>query len=61
MEKPDSWGTKMSDMSIAEIIDQVTLICKKNHLEHLSLFGSYARGTETARSDTGAFVKAWKI
>ena len=38
-------------MTIEEIIEQVTEICKKNHVEHLSLFGSYAKGTATKYSD----------
>lgn len=28
-------------MTIEDIIEQVTNICKKNHVEHLLLFGSY--------------------
>ena len=38
-------------MTIEEIIEQVTEICKENHVEHLSLFGSYAKGTATKYSD----------
>lgn len=38
-------------MTIEEIIEQVTSICKENHVEHLSLFGSYAKGTATKYSD----------
>ena len=38
-------------MTVEEIIEQVTEICKKNHVEHLSLFGSYAKGTATKYSD----------
>ena len=41
----------MSNMSIEEIIQQVTTICKNNGVEHLSLFGSYAKGTATKHSD----------
>lgn len=38
-------------MTVEEIIEQVTMICKKNHVEHLALFGSYAKGTATKYSD----------
>ena len=38
-------------MTVEDIIKQVTDICKKNHVEHLSLFGSYAKGTQTKYSD----------
>lgn len=38
-------------MTVEEIIEQVTEICKKNHVEHLSLFGSYVKGTATKYSD----------
>lgn len=38
-------------MTVEEIIEQVTEICKKNHVEHLSLFGSYAKGTATKYSN----------
>ena len=38
-------------MTIEEIIEQVTMICKENHVEHLALFGSYAKGTATKYSD----------
>lgn len=43
-------------MTIEDIIRQVTDICKKNHVEHLSLFGSYAKGTETKYSDVDFVV-----
>lgn len=33
-------------LTVEDIIKQVTDICKRNHVEHLSLFGSYAKGTE---------------
>lgn len=38
-------------MTVEDIIEQVTEICKKNHVEHLALFGSHAKGTETKYSD----------
>ncbi len=43
-------------MSIEEIIEQVTKICKDNHVEHLALFGSYAKGTATKYSDVDFIV-----
>lgn len=41
----------MNVMSIQEIIDRVTAICKKNQVKHLALFGSFATGTATPTSD----------
>lgn len=46
----------MANMTVDEIITQVTAICKKNHVKHLSLFGSYARGTQTRSSDIDFIV-----
>ena len=43
-------------MTVEDIIKQVTEICKRNHVEHLSLFGSYAKGTETKYSDLDFIV-----
>ena len=43
-------------MTTDEIISQVTAICKKNNVKHLSLFGSYARGTQTRSSDIDFIV-----
>ena len=43
-------------MSVDEIIEQVTDICKKNQVEHLSLCGSYAKGTQTPYSDLDFIV-----
>ena len=43
-------------MSVDEIIEQVADICKKNRVEHLSLFGSYAKGTQTSYSDLDFIV-----
>lgn len=37
----------MDTMPIEEIINQVMTICKENGVEHLSLFGSFATGTNT--------------
>ena len=41
----------MNVMPINILIDKVTSICKSNGVEHLSLFGSFATGTATERSD----------
>jgi predicted nucleotidyltransferase len=38
-------------MTVSDMIEQVTDICKRHHVEHLSLFGSYAKGTNTEYSD----------
>ena len=43
-------------MSVDEIIEQVTDICKKNQVEHLSLFGSYAKGKATEKSDIDLLI-----
>lgn len=43
-------------MTVEEIIEQVTAICKKNNVEHLSLFGSYAKGAATKYSDVDFIV-----
>lgn len=47
---------KHHNMTIDEIIEEVVRICKKNRVEHLSLFGSYARGTQTEKSDIDFIV-----
>lgn len=41
----------MNTMPIPELIDRVTEICKKNGVERLDLFGSFATGTATPTSD----------
>ena len=43
-------------MTVDEIIGQVTDICRKNHVEHLALFGSYAKGDATKYSDLDFIV-----
>lgn len=42
---------KMNTMPITELIDRVTEICKKNKVQRLDLFGSFATGTATPTSD----------
>ena len=32
------------------------MICKENHVEHLALFGSYAKGTATKYSDLNFII-----
>ena len=32
------------------------MICKENHVEHLALFGSYAKGTATRYSDLNFII-----
>ena len=41
----------MNVMPISEIIEKVTMICKKNNVKRLDLFGSFATGTATPTSD----------
>lgn len=41
----------MNTMSLPELIEQVSLICKRNQVKHLKLFGSFATGTATPTSD----------
>lgn len=43
-------------MPIEEIIERVTKICRAHHVEHLSLFGSFAKNTATERSDIDFIV-----
>ncbi len=47
-------------MSIDEIIQRVTAICRQYHVEHLSLFGSFAKNTATSRSDIDFIVYGCK-
>ena len=42
---------KHHNMTFDEIVKEVVRDCKNNKVEHLSLFGSYARGNQTERSD----------
>ena len=41
----------MDIMSILEVIDKVTIICKSNGVKRLDLFGSFATGTAAPTSD----------
>lgn len=41
----------MHIMPVGEVIDKVTAICKANGVRRLDLFGSFATGTATPRSD----------
>ena len=41
----------MNVMPVERIIEKVTEICKKNNIEHLKLFGSFATGTATEYID----------
>ena len=41
----------MNVMSIQEVIDRVTEICRKNGVKRLDLFGSFVTGTATPVSD----------
>lgn len=37
-------------MSFADIEENVESLCRKHHVEHLYLFGSYAKGTAVKTS-----------
>lgn len=50
----------MKVMPIEKIIEQVAEICKKNEVEHLELFGSFATDTATERSDIDFVVYGCK-
>ena len=41
----------MNTMPISELIDKVSMICKRNGVKRLDLFGSFATGTATPTSD----------
>ena len=41
----------MNTMPISELIDKVTVICKKHGVKRLDLFGSFATGTAVPTSD----------
>ncbi len=44
-------------MQFDEILNEITAICKEKHVQHLSLFGSYATGDATPTSDIDIIVK----
>lgn len=44
-------GNIMKTMPISELIEKVAIICKKNGVKRLDLFGSFATGTATPTSD----------
>ena len=50
----------MNVMSIHTLIEQVSAICKKNHVQRLDLFGSFATGTATPTSDIDFVVYGCK-
>lgn len=47
-------------MPIPEIIEEVSKICKKNGVQRLDLFGSFATGTATTVSDIDFVVYGCK-
>lgn len=47
-------------MQIPEIIEEVSRICKKNGVQRLDLFGSFATGTATPVSDIDFVVYGCK-
>ena len=50
----------MAMMSIETIIEKMTDICRKQGVEHLILFGSFATNTASERSDVDFAVKGCK-
>lgn len=44
-------------MTFENILQEVTSICRKHHVQHLYLFGSYAAGDQTPSSDIDFVVK----
>ena len=50
----------MNTMPISELIDKVSIICKKNGVKRLDLFGSFATGTATPTSDIDFVVYGCK-
>ena len=47
-------------MPISDLIDQVSQICKRNGVQRLDLFGSFATGTATPTSDIDFVVYGCK-
>ena len=47
-------------MPISDLIDQVSHICKRNGVQRLDLFGSFATGTATPTSDIDFVVYGCK-
>lgn len=54
MSNPENTG---ENMSIEEIICQVTAICQKYGVKHLALFGSYAAGNARTDSDIDFVIR----
>ena len=50
----------MNVMPIETIIEQVSKVCRKNGVERLDLFGSFATGTATPTSDIDFVVYGCK-
>lgn len=50
----------MNVMPISDLIDQVFQICKRNGVQRLDLFGSFATGTATPTSDIDFVVYGCK-
>ena len=50
----------MNVMPISDLIDQVSQICKRNGVQRLDLFGSFATGTATPTSDIDFVVYGCK-
>ena len=52
--------TPLNVMPISDLIDQVSKICKRNGVQRLDMFGSFATGTATPTSDIDFVVYGCK-
>ena len=50
----------MNTMPVSEVIEKVADVCKKNGVQRLDLFGSFATGTQTPTSDIDFVVYGCK-
>ncbi len=47
----------MANLTLEELLKQITEICRKHKVEHLYLFGSYATDTATSTSDIDVVIR----
>lgn len=48
---PLGWKENPNIMSVQKVIEEATAICQNNGVEHLALFGSFAKGLSRPTSD----------